>query len=88
MHSRSISRRLTALALTLGLAASTACSTTKSLLGSDANPRPYSGVRSLMNADAVEALFILWPVDFVLSGVADTLLLPYTMRQDKRGAND
>ena len=72
-----------AIVLALALLIHTGCSTTRSLWGSDAEPRPYSGVRSLMNADAVEALFILWPVDFVLSGVADTLLLPYTMRQDE-----
>ncbi len=88
MHSRTVSCRLTALVLALGLATSTACSTTKSLLGPDAEPRPYSGVRSLMNADAVEALTVLWPVDFVLSAIADTLLLPYTMGRDKGREND
>lgn len=83
-----ISSRLTVLVLALGLAASSACSTTRSLLGADAERRPYSGVRSMMNADAVEAMFILWPIDFILSGVADTLLLPYTMTGDRGGEND
>ena len=80
----SISRRLTVLVLSFGLAASSACSTTKSLTGADAERRPYSGVKSMMNADAVEAVFILWPVDFILSGVGDTLLLPYTMTGPER----
>ena len=84
----SLSRHLTVLALTLGLAASSACSTTKSLTGADAERRPYSGVKSMMNADAVEAMFILWPIDFILSGIADTLLLPYTMTGDKDAEND
>jgi uncharacterized protein YceK len=84
----SLSRRLTVLALAFGLAASSACSTTKSLLGADAERRPYSGVRSMMNADAVEAMFILWPIDFILSGIADTLLLPYTMSGDEDAESD
>ncbi len=74
--------------LVLALSIFTACSTAKSLMGSHAERKPYSGVRSMMNADTVEALTILWPVDFILSGIADTLLLPYTMRQDKDGEND
>ena len=38
-----------AIVLALALLIHTGCSTTRSLWGSDAEPRPYSGVRSLPN---------------------------------------
>jgi uncharacterized protein YceK len=89
-----VSRSLRLLALVLALSAA-ACMTvdTRRSKGYD-GPRVYSGTRASLELIRVAAIgfnvpfFLIWAVDLPFSFVADTLLLPLTIGEERRRSSE